>query len=144
MLEPPTLIAGLHDVAVMRQPVQQGRGHLGIPKHIAPFREVQVGCDHHAGALVQLGEQVKQQCPTGLGEWQIAHLVHDHHVHVHQPVGHLACLVLRLLQLQGVDQLDRGEEPHAFAMRTDGLNAQAGGQMGFARARASHQHHVVR
>ncbi len=112
MLEPPTLIAGLHDVAVMRQPVQQGRGHLGIPKHIAPFREVQVGRDHHAGALVQLGEQVKQQCPARLGKWQIAHLVQDHHVHVHQPVGHLARLVLRLLQLQGVDQFDSGEEPN--------------------------------
>ena len=31
--EPKGLIARLHDMAVMRKPVQQRRRHLGIPKH---------------------------------------------------------------------------------------------------------------
>jgi hypothetical protein len=69
MAEAVGLIACFKDVAVVRQTVQQGRGHLGITKHVAPFREVQVGRDDHAGALVELGEQVKQQRPAGLGEW---------------------------------------------------------------------------
>src|SRR5262249_29646221 len=36
-LEPPTLIAGFEDVAVMRQPVEQRRGHLRVAKHARPF-----------------------------------------------------------------------------------------------------------
>ena len=47
-------------MAVMRESVQQCRGHLGIPEHTGPFAEAQVGGDHNAGALVQLGQQVEQ------------------------------------------------------------------------------------
>src|SRR3546814_7658713 len=43
--------------------------------------------------------------------------IQDHQIDVHQPVRHLPGLVLRLLQLQGVDQLDRGEEAHPLAMQ---------------------------
>ena len=48
------LVAGLQDMAVMGQPVQERRGHLGVAEHRRPFREAQVGRDHHAGVLVQL------------------------------------------------------------------------------------------
>jgi hypothetical protein len=34
MLEPPTLISGLHDVAMVRQSIQQGSRHLHITKHL--------------------------------------------------------------------------------------------------------------
>ena len=52
VLETPTLIARLHNVAVMSEPVQQCRCHLGVAKYIGPLREVQIGRDHHAGSLV--------------------------------------------------------------------------------------------
>ena len=39
MLEPPALIAGLHDVAVVGQSVEQRGGHLGVAKYLAPFPE---------------------------------------------------------------------------------------------------------
>ena len=55
------LVARLHDVAVVREPVQQRRRHLRVAEHAGPLGEVQVGRDHHAGVLVQLGEQVEQQ-----------------------------------------------------------------------------------
>ena len=71
------LVARLHDVTVVRQPVQQCRGYLGVAKHRRPFREAQVGGDHHTGVLVQLGEQVKQQCTSGLTERQIAQLIQN-------------------------------------------------------------------
>ena len=47
------LVAGLHDMAVMRQPVEQRRGHLGVAEHARPFGEGQIGRDHHAGVLVE-------------------------------------------------------------------------------------------
>ena len=43
--------AGLNDVAVVRQPVQERRRHLGGDEHAGPFDEVQVG---HA-AVMELG-----------------------------------------------------------------------------------------
>ena len=56
MQEAPGLIARLHDVAMMSQPIKQRRGHLGIPKHAAPFAKGQIGRDHDAGVLIELGQ----------------------------------------------------------------------------------------
>ena len=65
------LIARLHDVAMVGQPVQQRRRHLGVAKYCRPLRETQVGGNHHAGVLVQLGQQMKQQGTACLAEGQI-------------------------------------------------------------------------
>ena len=37
VLEAPALVAGLHDVAVMGEAIEQRRGHLGIAEHARPF-----------------------------------------------------------------------------------------------------------
>ena len=42
MPEAKRLISGLHDMAVMRQPVEQGGRHLGIAKDARPFGEGQI------------------------------------------------------------------------------------------------------
>ena len=68
MPEAMTVVARLHDVAVVSQAIKQRRCQLGIAKHRAPFGEVQVGGDHHAGVLVEPAEQVKQQGPASLAE----------------------------------------------------------------------------
>lgn len=47
VLEPPALVAGLDDVAVVRQAVEQGRGHLGVAEHARPFAKGQVGGDQY-------------------------------------------------------------------------------------------------
>ncbi len=39
VLEAPTVIAGLDDVAVMRQAIQHGGGHPGVAKHLRPIGE---------------------------------------------------------------------------------------------------------
>jgi len=49
-------------MAVVGEAIQQRSGHLGVPKHAGPFREVQIGGDHHAGPLVQPGQQMEEQC----------------------------------------------------------------------------------
>ena len=46
-------VAGFDDVAVMRQPVEQRRRHLGIAEDTRPFGKGQVGRDHHAGVFVE-------------------------------------------------------------------------------------------
>lgn len=45
VFEAPAVIAGLDNVAVMGEPVEQRRGHLGIAKDARPFAEGEVGGD---------------------------------------------------------------------------------------------------
>lgn len=52
VLEPVAVVAGFQNMAVMRESVQQRRGHLGISEHIGPLAKAQVGGDHDARALV--------------------------------------------------------------------------------------------
>ncbi len=82
MAESPRLIAGLHDVAMMSNSIQQRGGHLRVGEDAAPFAEAQVRRDHYAGVLIELGEQVKQKRATDLAEWQVAQLIEDHQVDV--------------------------------------------------------------
>ena len=55
VLEPVAVVTRFQNMAVMRDAVQQRRGHLGISEHIGPLTEAQVGGYHDARALVQLG-----------------------------------------------------------------------------------------
>ena len=66
VLEAVGFITGFDDVAMMRESIQQRRGELGIAEYTAPFREGQVRRNDHTGALVDLRQQVKQQCSAGL------------------------------------------------------------------------------
>ena len=75
LLKSERLIARFHDMTVMGQTVEQRGGQFGITKHIIPFRERQIGGNYHAGALINLREQIEQQCPTRLRERQIAQLI---------------------------------------------------------------------
>ena len=52
------LVARLHDVAVVRESVQQRRGHLGITEDAGPFAEAEIGGDDDAGAFVMRAELI--------------------------------------------------------------------------------------
>jgi hypothetical protein len=132
--EPETVVACFQDVAVVREPVEQGCRHLGIAENAAPLAETQVGGDHDAGALVELAEQVKQQGSARRAERQVAELVQDDEVETEQTIGELPCLVRGLFLLQRIHQVDRGEEPDFLAAVLDGLDAQCRGEMRFAGA----------
>ena len=69
IFEAPAVVSCFEDVAVVRQAVEQRSCHLGITKHIRPFAEAEVGGDNDAGLLIELAEQVEQQCPAGGTEW---------------------------------------------------------------------------
>lgn len=80
IFEAPTVVASLDDVAVVREPVEQGGGHLGVAEDLHPFPEIKVGCDDQGGFLVALAEEVKEQGTSGLREWQVAQFVEDDRV----------------------------------------------------------------
>ena len=86
---------------------------------------------------------MEQQGAAGLTEWQVAHLVKDDEVNVHEPMGQLPSLALTLLGFQQVDQFHSREEAHPLAMGTDGMDTQASGQVRLAGAWATHEDNVV-
>ena len=45
----------------MGEPIEQGRGHLGVTEDCCPFTEAEVGRDDHASAFVELAQKVEQQ-----------------------------------------------------------------------------------
>ena len=60
-LEAPTVVAGLDDIAVMGQAIEQRSGHLGISEHARPFTEREVGGDDDRGALIEPADKVEQK-----------------------------------------------------------------------------------
>ncbi len=52
MPEAVTVVTRLDDVAVVRDPIEQGGDHLGVAEDAGPFGEAQVGGDGDAGVLV--------------------------------------------------------------------------------------------
>lgn len=114
----------------MGEAVEQGSGHLGISKDRGPFAEAEVGCDRHAGALVELAQQMEQKRPARGAEGQISKFIQDHEVELGQALGDLPCLALGFFLFEGVDQFDGGEEPDLSAVMLDGLDTEGGGNMG--------------
>lgn len=54
------------------QGIEESGGYLGASKYDGPFAEAQFGGDHDTGRLVELAQQVDQQCaaPEALnGRW---------------------------------------------------------------------------
>lgn len=70
--DPDGLVAGLQDVAVVREATERGRGHHGVHEVGGPLGEVQVGGRDNAGVLVQLAEHLEQQRAAGLAEGQVS------------------------------------------------------------------------
>lgn len=118
------LIAGFNDVAVMGEPVQQCRGHLGITEDSGPLGKRQVGGDQNAGVLIEFGQQMEQQCSTGLAEWQVSKFIQNDQVHAHQAHGYAPRISLGLLLLQRIDQIHRRVEPDTFGMVRQPIDSQ--------------------
>ena len=64
--ESPAVIAGLNDVAVMGQPIEQRSSHLGVTKHAGPLAEGEIGGDDDGGALVEPADKVEQKLTARL------------------------------------------------------------------------------
>jgi len=83
----PAVVAGLDDVTVMGQPVEQRGRHFGIAEHARPFAEGEIGGDDDGGALVEPADEVEQELAAGLCEGKIAEFVENDEVHAGQMLG---------------------------------------------------------
>ena len=68
VLEAPTFVACLDDIAVMGEPVEERGGHFGIAEHRGPFAKGEVGGDNDPGALVELADEVEEELAAGPGK----------------------------------------------------------------------------
>jgi hypothetical protein len=80
-------LPGLDDFAMMGQAIEQRGRHLRVAEYAWPFGEGQVGRDSDRSALVKAADQVKEQLPAGLGEWQMAAFVEHDEVEPGQVIG---------------------------------------------------------
>jgi hypothetical protein len=130
-------------MAVVREPVEQGRGHLGIAEDRGPFGEAEIGGDDDAGALIELAQQVEEQGAAGGAERQIAEFIEDDEIGVDEAAGDLSSFALGLFLFEGVDELDGGEEADPLVMMLDGVDSESRGDVGFAGTRTADQDDVV-
>ncbi len=142
VLEPPAVVAGLDDVAVMRQAIQQRRRHLRVAEHARPLAKGQVRRHQDRGLLVQTADQVEQQLPARLRERQVAKLVEHHEIDAAEMVSEPPLAACTRLRLEPVHQIDHGVEPPARPV-ADARPRDGDGQMRLARPGAAHQHHVA-
>ena len=125
------------------QAIEEGGGHFGVAEDGGPFAEAQIGGDDDAGTLVEPAEQMEQQSAARGAEGQIAELLEDDEIGVDQAAGNLAAPTLGFFLLQGIDQLDGGEEADTLFVVLNGLHAECGGNMGLAGSRPADEHNIV-
>jgi len=66
--EAPAVVAGLDDVAMVGQAVEQRGGHLGVAKHARPFAERKIGGDDNGSTLIEPADEMEQELAAGLSE----------------------------------------------------------------------------
>ena len=114
---------------MMGDAIEQRGGHFGITEDARPFTEGEVGGDDDRGALVEPADEVEQELPAGLSEWQIAEFVEDDEVHARQMIGEPTLPSVAGLGLELVDEIDDAVEPSAGA-GTDAASGDGDGEMG--------------
>ena len=140
--EAPAVVAGLDDVAVVGQAIEQRGRHLGIAEDARPFAEGEIGGDDDRGALVEPADEVEQELAAGLSEGQIAEFVEDDEVHAGQVIGDPTLPSVAGLGLEPVDEIDHVVEPAAGA-GSDAASGDGDGKMGLAGAGSADQHGVA-
>jgi len=110
VFEAPALVAGLDDITMMGETVEQCGRHLRIAEDAWPFTECEIGRDDDRGSLVETADHVEQQLSAGLGEREIAEFVEDDKVEARQIIGEPALAASSTFSLEPVDKIDRGEE----------------------------------
>ena len=144
VLEAEAVVAGLEDMAAVREAIEQRGRHLRVAEHGGPFAEAEIRRDDDAGALVELAQEMEQQGSAGDAERQVAELVEDDEVGMGEARRDLPWLSLQLFLFKSVDEFDSGEEPDALAVLLDGLDADRGGKMRLPGAGAADEDDVVR
>ncbi|MGY4502591.1 hypothetical protein ACVWYH_006548 [Bradyrhizobium sp. GM24.11] len=130
VFESPAVVAGLDNVAVMGQPLEERGGHLGVAEHARPFAEGEVGGHDDGGTLLRPADEVEEKLSTGLDEGKITEVVQDDELHPGQMLGEASLSSVASLGLEAIDEIDDVVEA-AAGTSPDATSGDGNGQMGF-------------
>ena len=142
VLEAPAFVAGLDDLAVVCQAVEQRGGHLRVAEDRGPFAKGEIGRNDDRGPLVELADQVEQELTAGLGEGEIAELVEDQEVEAGDQIGGPALSFGPGFGVELVHEVDDVEEPSTAAFSDTGAR-DADREMGLSGSGAADQHEIA-
>jgi hypothetical protein len=57
--EAPAVVSGFDDIAVMGQPIEQRRCHLGVGEHTQPLTEGEIGGDDDRSSFVEPTDEME-------------------------------------------------------------------------------------
>src|SRR6266566_7155773 len=140
--EAPAVIAGLDDVAVVGQAVEQRGRHLGVAEHTGPFAEGEIGGDEDGRALVEPADEMEQKLAAGLRERQVAELIEDDEVQPGQMLGDTTLPSVTGFGLEPIDEVDHVVKPTS-GTGSDAASGDGDGHMCLAGAGAADQHDVA-
>ena len=106
ILKAPAVVAGLDDVAMMGETIEQSRRHLRITEHARPFAKSEICGDDHRGPFVKAADHVEQKLPASLRERQIAEFIKDDEVEPGEIIGEPSLPAGPSFGLEPVDQID--------------------------------------
>ena len=129
--EAPAVVAGLDDVAVVSEAIEQRGGHLGVAEHARPFAEGEIGGDDDRGAFVEPADEMEEELAAGLGEGQIAEFVENDEVHAGEMIGDPALPTVAGLGFEPIDEIDDIVEP-ATGAGADAASRDGDGEMRLA------------
>ncbi len=67
----------LNDDGVVKEPVEESRGHDGVAKDFSPFRESAIGGEDHGAFFVAGVDELEEQIAAARSDGQIADLIDD-------------------------------------------------------------------
>ena len=111
--EAPGLGAGLDDVGLVGEPVDDGLGEPGVGEHLGPLAEGEVGGHDQRAAFVALGDDLEDDFGGALGQRQVAEFVEDDEFGARVAADDACELSSRLGLLQLVGQAGERREAHA-------------------------------
>src|SRR6185437_12815406 len=82
VLETEAVVSGFEDMTAVGEPIEERGRHLRVAEHGRPLAEAEIGGDNDAGLLVELAQQMEEQCAAGGAERQVAEFVEDDEVGV--------------------------------------------------------------
>jgi hypothetical protein len=94
----------------MREPVEQCGCHLGIAEDTWPFTEGQIGRDDDRSALIELADEMEEELPAGLSEWQVAKFIENGKVLAGEIIGDPPLPPCTCFSLQAIDEINCAKE----------------------------------
>ena len=127
---------------MVREPVEQCRGHLRIAEDGRPFAEGEVGGDDDRSAFVEAADEMEQQLAASTRERKIAEFVKDQQVEPREMLGEFAGPALKGFQFEQVDQIGGVVEPDP-GTAADAVAGDGDAEVGLSRSRAADQHDIA-